>query len=270
MLQVRGSLVIRLVAVIFGAMGVESNVAVVDRPAGKAGKKLSVVIPAYNEAATIHKILDLVIAAPVNLFLELIVVDDGSRDGTSEAVQAWAQSHQHRAGLDVKVVRKDNGGKGTAVRRGIAESTGDFVLIQDADLEYEPADYPRLLQPLVDGEVDVVYGSRILGPDKGGTFMFYLGGRVVTLATNLLYFCWISDEPTCYKVFRGDLIRSIPLVCKGFEFCPEVTAKVLKRGHRIKDVPIRYHPRTVQEGKKIRARDGFIALWELLKWRFVG
>lgn len=265
-----GSLVIPPEASIFDGMSAEMATALLEPPATIAGKKLSVVIPAYNEAATIHKILDLVIAAPVNLDLELIVVDDGSKDGTSEAVAAWARNHQHRPRLDVKVIRKENGGKGTAVRRGIDESTGDFVLIQDADLEYEPNDYPRLLQPLVDGEVDVVYGSRILGPDKGGTFMFYLGGRVVTLATNLLYFCWISDEPTCYKVFRGDLIRGIPLVCKGFEFCPEVTAKVLKRGHRIKDVPIRYHPRTVQEGKKIRARDGFIALWELLKWRFVG
>jgi glycosyltransferase involved in cell wall biosynthesis len=170
----------------------------------------------------------------------------------------------------VKVITKDNGGKGTAVRRGIDESTGEYVIIQDADLEYEPADYPGLLEPMLRGEADVVYGSRILGPDKGGAPMFYLGGRVVTLATNLLYFCWITDEPTCYKLFRGDLIRSIPLECKGFEFCPEVTAKVLKRGHRIVDVPIRYHPRSVAEGKKIRAKDGLIALWELLKWRFRG
>lgn len=229
---------------------------------------LSVVIPAYNEAATIHKILDLVTAVPLRLHKEVIVVDDGSKDGTAEAVQRWAQGQAGRVGLAVKVITKENGGKGTAVRRGIDESTGEYVLIQDADLEYEPNDYPALLAPMLAGQSDVVYGSRILGPDKGGTFMFYLGGRVVTLATNLLYFCWITDEPTCYKLFRGDLIRSIPLECKGFEFCPEVTAKVLKRGHRIVDVPIRYHPRSVAEGKKIRAKDGLIALWELLKWRF--
>lgn len=231
---------------------------------------LSVVIPAYNEARTIHKILELVVDVPVGMHKEIIVVDDGSKDDTAQAVRNWALAHADDPAVTVKVITKENGGKGTAVRRGIAESTGEFVIIQDADLEYEPADYPKLLEPMLKGEADVVYGSRILGPDRGGTLMFYLGGRVVTLATNLLYFCWITDEPTCYKLFRGDLIRGIPLVCKGFEFCPEVTAKVLKRGHRIVDVPIRYHPRTVQEGKKIRARDGFIALWELLKWRFIG
>jgi dolichol-phosphate mannosyltransferase len=231
---------------------------------------LSIIIPAYNEAATIHKILDLVAAVPLELNKEIIVVDDGSKDDTSKAVDAWAAGHTGNAALSVKVITKENGGKGTAVRRGIDESTGEYVIIQDADLEYEPTDYPALLAPMLRGEADVVYGSRILGPDRGGTLMFYLGGRVVTLATNLLYFCWITDEPTCYKLFRGDLIRSIPLECKGFEFCPEVTAKVLKRGHRIVDVPIRYHPRSVAEGKKIRAKDGFIALWELLKWRFKG
>jgi len=231
---------------------------------------LSVVIPAYNEARTIHKILDLVIAVRLGLNKEIIVVDDGSKDDTAQAVTSWAQAHTDDPGISVKVITKENGGKGTAVRRGIDESTGEFVIIQDADLEYEPADYPKLLEPMLKGEADVVYGSRILGPDRGGTLMFYLGGRVVTLATNLLYFCWITDEPTCYKLFRGDLIRSIPLVCKGFEFCPEVTAKVLKRGHRIVDVPIRYHPRSIEEGKKIRAKDGLIALWELLKWRFKG
>ncbi|MCC6465186.1 MAG: glycosyltransferase family 2 protein [Planctomycetes bacterium] len=242
--------------------------AVQAEPAQPKAQVLSVVIPAYNEAPTIHKILDLVVAVPLALHKEIIVVDDGSRDGTGDAVTRWALTHKDTPGLAVRVITKQNGGKGTAVRKGIEVSTGDFVLIQDADLEYEPNDYPKLLEPLLKGETDVVYGSRTLGPDKPGTPMFYWGGRVVTWWTNLLYLTWITDEPTCYKVFRGDLIRSIPLECTGFEFCPEVTAKVLKLGHKIVDVPIRYHPRSIEEGKKIRAKDGFIALWELFRWRF--
>lgn len=228
---------------------------------------LSVVIPAYNEGPTIERILDKVVAVRMNVDVELIVVDDGSKDNTGEVVAAWMARHAGE-GFTFKLITKENGGKGTAVRRGIAESTGDWVIIQDADLEYDPQDYPALLAPLIAGEAKVVYGSRILGPDKPGSMKFYLGGRAVTLATNLLYWCNLTDEPTCYKVFDGELVRGIDLTCTGFEFCPEVTAKVLKRGHRIVEVPIRYYPRSIEEGKKIRAWDGVLALWELLKWRF--
>jgi glycosyltransferase involved in cell wall biosynthesis len=231
---------------------------------------LSVVIPAYNEAATIEKILDKIAAVQVNVGMELIVVDDGSKDGTGDVVNGWIRRHDDDPRLTAKLIAKENGGKGTAVRRGIAESTGDWVVIQDADLEYDPNDYAALLEPLVAGETNVVYGSRILGPDKPGSLKFYLGGRLVTLATNLLYWSSLTDEPTCYKVFRGDLIRGMDLQSTGFEFCPEVTAKLLKRGHRIAEVPIRYYPRSVKEGKKIRSWDGVLAIWELLKWRFRG
>jgi len=227
---------------------------------------LSVIMPAYNEAATISRILDRVADVRINVRIELIVVDDGSTDGTGDAVADWLR--QRADAPDTRVIRKDNGGKGSAVRAGINASTGDWVIIQDADLEYDPGDYAELLVPVIAGETDVVYGSRILGPDKPGARLFYLGGRLVTLATNLLYFCNLTDEPTCYKLFRGELIRDIHLTCTGFEFCPEVTAKVLKRGHRIVEVPIRYFPRSVKEGKKIRARDGILAILELLKWRF--
>ncbi|CAG0930492.1 partial Undecaprenyl-phosphate mannosyltransferase, partial [Planctomycetaceae bacterium] len=141
-------------------------------------------------------------------------------------------------------------------------------IIQDADLEYDPEDYPALLAPMLAGEADVVYGSRVHGPDKRGQAKFFYGGRLVTAATNMLYGSHLSDEPTCYKLFRGPMLRKIPLTCTGFEFCPEVTAKVLRMGKRIIEVPIHYHPRGIEEGKKIRPMDGFWALWELLKWRF--
>ncbi|MCB9894089.1 MAG: glycosyltransferase family 2 protein [Planctomycetes bacterium] len=229
---------------------------------------LSVVIPAYNEEPTLVSVLDKVAGVPMSLNMEIIVVDDGSKDRTAEVARDWAAAHAGDKRIRVKVITKPNGGKGTAVRRGIDESTGDYVIIQDADLEYDPNDYIKLLEPILAGDADVVYGSRITGPDKPGSLKFYLGGRLVTIATNLLYWSHITDEPTCYKLFRGDLIRSIPLECKGFEFCPEVTAKVLKRGLHIAEVPIRYFPRSIEEGKKIRSWDGVLALWELLKWRF--
>lgn len=229
---------------------------------------LSVVIPAYNEEPTLESVLDKVASVPLKLNVELLIVDDGSKDRTAEIAQAWANAHSEDKRISVKVIRKENGGKGTAVRRGIEESSGEYVIIQDADLEYDPNDYIKLLEPMLAGEAQVVYGSRITGPDKPGSLKFYLGGKLVTLATNILYWSHITDEPTCYKLFKGDLIRSIPLTCTGFEFCPEVTAKVLKRGLRIAEVPIRYFPRSIDEGKKIRSWDGVLAIWELLKWRF--
>ena len=211
--------------------------------------------------------MDKVAAVELALHMELIIVDDGSKDGTADIARAWASRHESER-LSVRVISKENGGKGTAVREGIEQSTGDYVIIQDADLEYDPNDYPKLLEPILAGDAEVVYGSRITGPDKPGSLKFYLGGRLVTIATNLLYGTHLTDEPTCYKLFRGDLIRSIPLTCTGFEFCPEVTAKVIKRGLRIAEVPIRYFPRSIEEGKKIRSWDGVLAIWELLKWRF--
>lgn len=226
---------------------------------------LSVVVPAYNEAATISRILDRIEALRIGLHIELIVVDDGSRDGTAEAVRDWAK--KAHAGMTVRVITKENGGKGSAVRAGIDASTGEYVIIQDADLEYDPEDYPALLAPMLAGEADVVYGSRVHGPSKRGQAKFFYGGRLVTAVTNLLYGSHLSDEPTCYKLFRGELLRKIPLTCTGFEFCPEVTAKVLRMGKRIIEVPIHYHPRSIEEGKKIRPMDGFWAIWELLKWR---
>jgi dolichol-phosphate mannosyltransferase len=231
------------------------------------GRTLSIVVPAFNEAATIRELLERVAAVPLKLRREILIVDDGSSDDTAALAEAWTAS-RNGPGLSARVLRKENGGKGSAVRAGISASTGDYLIIQDADLEYDPNDYADLLAPLVAGEADVVYGSRVLGPDRRGPLWFYLGGRIITLWANLLYGARLTDEPTCYKLFRGDFIRALPLECRGFEFCPEVTAKVLKQGLHIVEVPIRYRPRSVAQGKKIRAGDGLRALYELLRWRF--
>jgi glycosyltransferase involved in cell wall biosynthesis len=225
--------------------------------------KLSVLVPAFNEARTIAKMLEEVYARNPGRDLEVIVVDDGSTDGTYAAAVAAA-----KPGTKVLQHAK-NAGKGMAIRTALAAATGDVVIIQDADLEYDPADYARLLKPIEDGSAEVVYGSRILNPDHGRSYArYYWGGRLVSWWTNVLYGSSITDEPTCYKLFKTPLLRSLDLKSTGFEFCPEVTAKILKRGIAIVELPIPYHPRRIEEGKKIRWTDGVIALWTLLRLRF--
>jgi len=225
---------------------------------------LSIVIPALNEVATIERILRRVIDAPLPCRKEIIVVDDGSTDGTATAIQRFVDAGH------VRVLRKaKRSGKGSAVRAGIAVATGDFVVIQDADEEYEPRDLATVVLPLVEGRAKAVYGSRIINQhfNRGLRWLnpFWWGGRSLTLITNLLYpSLHISDEPVCYKAVRLDLLRSIPMRCTGFEFCPELTAKLAKRGVKIWEVPIRYFPRGVKQGKKIRARHWFQAVWWLL------
>lgn len=227
--------------------------------------KLSVIIPVYNEKETISRLIQRVQAVAVDK--EIIIVDDGSKDGTSEVLKKIALLHSPK---DLKVVfMEKNSGKGAAIRRGIKEVQGDIVIIQDADLEYDPFEYPKLIKPIVEGKTSVVYGSRILGSRAKSSWSFYLGGRVLSLLANLLYNARITDEPTCYKLFRAEVLKEIPLTCTGFEFCPEVTAKVRKAGYRIMEVPISYHPRKISEGKKIRLKDGLIAIWTLLKYRFL-
>jgi len=227
-------------------------------------RTLSIVIPAYNEEPFIGTLLERI--RDVDLFgigvgSEIIVVDDCSTDRTADIVGGFAE---------VTLVRQPvNGGKGRAVRTGIARSTGDYLLIQDADLEYDPRDYPALVRPIEEGRVKVVYGSRFLGPRKAMLFWHMLGNKALTLLTNLLFNAILSDMETCYKVFRADVIKGIPLRSRRFEFEPEITAKVLKRGHRIFEVPISYYGREYDEGKKITWRDGPKAAWTLIKYRFV-
>ncbi len=224
---------------------------------------VSVVMPAYDEAATIEVVLRRVLE--LDLRTELIVVDDGSSDDTAAVVEQVADGR-------VRLLRHErNRGKGAAVRTGIAASTGDIVVIQDADLEYDPRDLPRLLGPLLEGVADVVYGTRLRGggePQRAHLFWHYAGNRLLSLLTNVLYNTTISDMEVGYKAFRGDLIRSIRLRSDDFGFEPEVTAKILRRGDiRLYEVPISYYGRTYDEGKKITWRDGFRAVAVLVRCR---
>jgi len=223
---------------------------------------LSVIMPVYNERETLPEILARVRA--VDLRKEIVVVDDGSTDGTREVLREEEQKG------DLKVLYHEvNKGKGAAVRTGLEHASGDFIIIQDADLEYDPRDYHKLLKPLLEGQAKVVYGSRFMEFGKTMFFLQALGNRMVTLVTNLLYGTALSDMETCYKVFRAEVIKSIPLRSRRFELEPEITAKLLKRGYRIHEVPISYQGREYHEGKKLTWRDGITALWILIKYRFV-
>jgi len=225
--------------------------------------KLSVVMPVYNEKETLEEIVDQVLKT--ELVHELIIVDDGSTDGSRDVMKQW-EGHPI-----VRVILKDkNGGKGSAVVRGFHEATGDIFLIQDADLEYDPRDYPKLLQPIEEGRADVVYGSRFIGgPSRKIYFFHRLGNVMLTLLTNILYNLDLTDMETCYKCFRADIVRDLTIHARRFDFEPEITAKVAKRGYRVYEVPIAYYGREFDEGKKITWRDGFPAIWTLIKYRFV-
>lgn len=225
--------------------------------------KVSVIIPVYNEENHIREVLDAVHA--VDLLLEVIVVDDCSTDSSHAVLDGYESAPE------IRIVRHDrNQGKGAAIRTGIAYATGDIVLIQDADTEYDTNDYPALIAPIVHGTATVVYGSRFLGTIEGMAGANRVANRLLTVAANVLYQAKITDEATCYKVFRADVIQGMVLNAQRFEFCPEVTAKVRKAGHEITEVPISYVGRTRDEGKKISWRDGFVALWTLVRYRVSG
>ena len=222
---------------------------------------LSVVMPVFNERDTIEEIIHRVLA--VSLRIELIVIDDASTDGTSQILDQLQQAHGF-----VLLKQPRTNGKGAALRRGIAAVTGDLVIFQDADLEYSPEEYPMLTELICTGRADVVYGSRFLGRHRVFLLTHYLGNRLLTFITNVLYNTMLTDMETCYKVMRTDVLRSMELKSDGFGIEPEITAKVFKRRYRVYEVPISYDGRGYEEGKKITWRDGVVALWVLVKYRF--
>jgi glycosyltransferase involved in cell wall biosynthesis len=229
--------------------------------------KLSIVMPVYNERATITEIVRRVLAVDLPLERELVIVDDGSTDGTREVLDRLGE--QLRDGR-VRIIKHDrNRGKGAAVRTAVAATTGDFIIIQDADLEYDPKDYLPMLGPLLDGRADVVYGSRFLGgPHRVLYFWHYVGNKMITFFSNAVNNINLSDMETCYKAFRGDALRAMTLRSNRFGIEPELTAKVCKRKLRLYEVPISYSGRTYAEGKKITWRDGLKAVCTILRFRF--
>jgi glycosyltransferase involved in cell wall biosynthesis len=228
-----------------------------------AYKKLSVIVPVFNERNTVVEILRRMRAVDLPIDREFIVVDDGSNDGTRAVLTQLGDS-------TVKIIsHPENRGKGAAIRTGLAHVTGDLVLIQDADLEYDPDDWSRLVAPMLKGRAQVVYGSRFTGEHRNMLFLHWAGNRMLSLMTNLLYNTTLSDMETCYKLFDREVLRGITVKSDRFDFEPEITAKVLRKGIRIYEVPISYAGREFDEGKKITWRDGFAALYALVKYRFV-
>lgn len=240
----------------------------VERPQSET-RLLSIIIPAYNEAAMIGAVLDKIAAVPLPLPRELVIIDDGSKDATCETVSRWIERNSH---TPARLIRHAaNAGKGAAVRTGIQAATGDVLLIQDADLEYQPSDYPAILAPILSGRTTVVYGSRMnsSGPSGWISRKQRLANRVLTGLTNLLCRSHLTDMETCYKAFRATAIKPLRLTACRFDIEPEITIKLLRAGHTIIEVPITYHGRSKAEGKKINWRDGIHGIGAILKYRFL-
>lgn len=227
--------------------------------------KVSILIPVYNEFLTLPQVMQRVIDAPLpkGCEKEIVVVDDGSTDGTTELLAQFNDSPLVLVHYSIV-----NFGKGAAIRQGLARATGDIILIQDGDLEYDPQDYVTVLQPLVDGRAVVVYGSRFRRGVRGMKWSNWIANKILTWTSNLAFQTAITDEATAYKAFRADVLRGMRLDCVHFEFCPEVTAKARRLGFAIYEVPISYNPRGIADGKKIRWQDGVEAFWTLIKYRF--
>ena len=233
-----------------------------DLPQPRSYRSLTVIMPVYNERTTVAEVIRRMRAVELPVTLQIVAVDDGSSDGSDKVLGALEDS-------TVRVLRHEkNQGKGAAIRTGMAEARGDLVLIQDADLEYDPNDWPRLIEPVLRGKARVVYGSRFTGERKNMLPLHWMGNRLLSLLTNVLYSSTLSDMETCYKLFDAQVLEGLTIVSNRFDFEPEITAKILRRGHRIYEVPISYAGREPDEGKKITWRDGFGAMRALIKFRF--
>ena len=225
--------------------------------------KISIIIPIYNEKETLLKILKKVEGADtLGLEKEIILVDDGSTDGTLDILKTLENGYQI-------IYHVKNLGKGAAIKNGFRAATGDFILIQDADLEYNPQNYPQLLRPILENKADVVFGSRNLQKNPTDNFSFYLGRRITNLFLNILCGSKLTDYWTCYKVFKAPIVKSLELECNRFDVEVEMTVKIIKRGYKIVEVPIDYLPRSISAGKKIKPQDGLIAIWKTIKYKFV-
>lgn len=228
--------------------------------------KLSILIPVYNEKKTILDLLKAVEKVDLgDVKKEIVLVDDGSTDGSREILESVKNKYK-------VIFHEKNGGKGAAIRIAIKHATGDIMVIQDADLEYDPQDFRRLIKPILSGETKVVYGSRLMHEKLSTIKIFrshYIGNKVLTFITNLFYHCKLTDMETCYKMFKKEVLQGVPLKAKGFELEPEITSKILKRGFKIKELPINYNFRTYGEGKKIKKFDGVKAIYYLMKYRFM-
>jgi glycosyltransferase involved in cell wall biosynthesis len=225
--------------------------------------KLSVIMPVFNEKPTVLEVIEAVKKAPLDVEMEIVVVDDGSTDGTRELLE------EHKDPVVRTIFHSHNQGKGAAVSTGIRHAEGDVVIIQDADLEYSPTDYPVVLEPILTGKADVVYGTRFLGPHRVFMFWHYAANRFLTFVTNVLYNTMLTDMETCYKAFKIEVLRDFEIKSRSFDVEPEITAKVFKRKYKTFEVPISYNGRSYEEGKKITWRDAVVALWTLFKYRFV-
>jgi len=229
-------------------------------------KTLCIVIPVYNEEKTIAEIIERVMNVTIEgINKKIVIVDDKSTDSTRDILGKISAKYP-----DIKVILKDkNEGKGAALKTGFAAAEGDYIIIQDADLEYDPEDYKVMVDSFRHSEVDVVYGSRFMGKHRAFLFLNYVANKILNLVTNILYNTTLTDMETCYKMFKAHLIKEIEIKSKGFEIEPEITAKMLKKNAKIYEVPISFYGRSYDEGKKIKAIDGFKAIWALIKYRFV-
>ncbi len=230
--------------------------------------KISIIVPVYNEEKTIVKILDKLSKVNLKIKKEIIIVDDGSKDNSKEVIEKYIKNKKKNKAEEYKIISKENGGKGSAIKAGISSATGNIITIQDADLEYNPEDYKKLIKPIIQGKEKVVYGSRFLKEHKPMYRLYFLGNKFLSFLTKIIYNSKITDMETCYKVFKADIIKNIDIKANHFDIEPEVTARILKQGIKIKEIPISYSPRSVEEGKKINWKDGLQAIWTLIYWKF--